>query len=75
MHHPSLPYRDSSLPIEKHLDDLMSRMTLEEKVGQLLMFNGQDMPTTEGKEPSRFQLLVGGSPRRCDLLQATCEFA
>src|SRR5271156_4866497 len=34
------PYMDSSLPVEKRVDDLVSRMTLEEKVGQ--MMNGAD---------------------------------
>lgn len=32
----SLPYKDASLPIEKRVDDLISRMTLEEKVSQLM---------------------------------------
>ena len=31
------PYLDSSLPVEARIDDLLSRMTLEEKVGQLNM--------------------------------------
>ena len=30
-------YLDSSQPIEKRVDDLLSRMTLEEKLGQLNM--------------------------------------
>ncbi len=30
-----LPYKDKNLPIEKRLADLLGRMTLEEKVGQL----------------------------------------
>jgi beta-glucosidase len=30
-----LPYEDPSLPIEERVDDLLSRMTLEEKVGQM----------------------------------------
>ena len=30
-----LPYRDSSLPVEQRVADLLSRMTLEEKVAQL----------------------------------------
>ena len=29
------PYKNPSLPIEIRLDDLISRMTLEEKIGQL----------------------------------------
>ena len=31
----ALPFRDSSLPIEKRADDLVGRMTLEEKVSQM----------------------------------------
>src|SRR6266536_5607413 len=30
------PYRNPSLPIEKRVDDLVSRMTLEEKVSQMM---------------------------------------
>ena len=32
----SPPYKDPSLPIEKRVDDLVSRMTLEEKVSQMM---------------------------------------
>src|SRR5262245_32409462 len=31
------PYRDAKLPIEKRVEDLLGRMTLEEKVGQMNM--------------------------------------
>lgn len=31
-------YRDTSLPVEQRLDDLMERMTLEEKVAQMSIF-------------------------------------
>ena len=31
-----LPYQNPSLPIEKRVDDLVSRMTLEEKVSQMM---------------------------------------
>ncbi len=31
------PYRDASLPIERRVEDLLARMTLEEKVGQINM--------------------------------------
>lgn len=30
------PYEDPSLPVERRIDDLVGRMTIEEKVGQLL---------------------------------------
>jgi hypothetical protein len=32
----SAPYKNPSLPIEKRVDDLVSRMTLEEKVSQMI---------------------------------------
>jgi beta-glucosidase len=35
-----LPYKNSKLPIEQRIKDLLSRMTLEEKVGQLNQMNG-----------------------------------
>ena len=33
-----LPYRDPSLPLEERLDDLVSRMTLEEKFSCFFIF-------------------------------------
>ena len=33
---PRAPYLDPTLPIERRVDDLLARMTLEEKVGQML---------------------------------------
>lgn len=35
-------YLDASLPVEERVDDLISRMTLPEKVGQMLQLNAQD---------------------------------
>jgi len=32
----ALPFRDSSLPVDKRVDDLVGRLTLEEKVSQLI---------------------------------------
>ena len=34
-----LPYKDAKLPIEKRVKDLLSRMTIEEKAGQLNQLN------------------------------------
>lgn len=39
-----LPYRDPALPVVQRVGDLLSRMTLAEKVGQMLMLNGQHEP-------------------------------
>ena len=33
-------YKDASVPVEKRVEDLLSRMTLEEKVGQMNQFVG-----------------------------------
>ena len=35
------PYRDASLPVEGRLDDLIGRMTLPEKVGQMLQLDAR----------------------------------
>lgn len=40
---PSLPYKNQSLPVEERVKDLLARMTLEEKVGQLLCPLGWEM--------------------------------
>jgi beta-glucosidase len=39
---PLAPYRDPSLPVDARLNDLLGRMTLEEKVAQLQGFRTQD---------------------------------
>lgn len=44
-----LPYKNSALPIEERTKDLLQRMTLEEKVGQLLCPLGWNMYTIQGK--------------------------
>ena len=35
------PYRDPALPVEQRVDDLLSRMTLAEKVGQMLQLDAR----------------------------------
>lgn len=42
-------YKNASLPVEKRVEDLLSRMTVEEKVGQMLMFGAQRV-ARKGKE-------------------------
>ncbi|MGC4070590.1 MAG: glycoside hydrolase family 3 N-terminal domain-containing protein [Polyangiaceae bacterium] len=48
-----LPYRDPELPIEVRVSDLLSRMTLPEKIGQMMQLNGQIDPveTIEKYQP------------------------
>ncbi|HCT23351.1 MAG TPA: glycosyl hydrolase, partial [Chitinophagaceae bacterium] len=36
----NLPYRNAQFPIEKRVQDLLGRMTVEEKAGQLNQLNG-----------------------------------
>lgn len=36
---PQWPYQDASLPVERRVDDLIARMTLDEKVGQLVQIS------------------------------------
>src|SRR5438067_2589897 len=50
------PYSDPTLPIERRIDDLLARMTLEEKVGQMLcLWQGKRAITdSQGRfDPSR----------------------
>jgi hypothetical protein len=35
------PYRDPSRPLEERLEDLLARMTLPEKVGQMLQLDAR----------------------------------
>lgn len=44
------PYKNPNLPVEERVNDLLSRMTLEEKVGQLLCPLGWGMYRIEGRE-------------------------
>src|SRR5690606_34106971 len=45
-----LPYKNSRLPISDRVDDLLGRMTVEEKVGQLSKMLGWEMYEKDGKD-------------------------
>ncbi len=47
---PKYPYQDASLPIEQRVEDLLSRMTLEEKAGQIICLMGWDSYQINGKK-------------------------
>ena len=66
-----LPYKNPKLPVQTRVDDLLSRMTAEEKVGQLLCPLGWEMYTIKGKDvvPSeKFKQLI--SERNAGMLWA-----
>jgi len=44
------PYRDASLTIEKRVDDLLGRMTIEEKISQMDMFWGKEVADMKGHD-------------------------
>ena len=47
---PKYPYQDANLPIEQRVEDLISRMTLEEKAGQIVCLMGWDSYQINGKK-------------------------
>jgi beta-glucosidase len=49
-----LPYRDARLPVERRVDDLLGRMTLEEKVAQMLSFWQQGKASITDPASARF---------------------
>src|SRR5690349_1036826 len=44
------PYQDSSLAVEKRVEDLIGRMTVEEKIQQLDMYRGNAVAEMDGHE-------------------------
>jgi beta-glucosidase len=53
---PVLPYKNAALPLEKRVEDLLSRMTPEEKFWQMFMIPGELKP---GEEHKYFQGIFG----------------
>lgn len=52
-----LPYKNSSLPVDTRVQDLLSRMTVDEKIGQLLCLQGWMMYTKTGEKVVQSNLL------------------
>ena len=44
------PYKDPALPIDRRVEDLLSRMTVEEKIRQLDMYWGKEVADMNGHE-------------------------
>ncbi|SDS40129.1 beta-glucosidase BglX [Opitutus sp. GAS368] len=50
----------TTLPVEDRVRDLLSRMTLEEKVGQLVQYSGRDTLTGPGSQAELVPLIKAG---------------
>ena len=62
----TLPYLNSSLSIEERVADLMGRMTLEEKVGQLMMLDAgvEDISFINSMQPGSILHIFGEKANR-----------
>ena len=57
------PYKNNNLPVEKRVDDLLSRMTLEEKFWQMFMIPGNLEPDMSKYKNGIFGLQVSAKGR------------
>ena len=53
------PYQNSELSVEKREEDLLSRMSLEEKVRQMDMYRGWEFKEDEGFSPQKTNENIG----------------
>src|SRR5690349_23471965 len=70
----SAPYWNASLPVEARVDDLLLRMNLAEKVGQMLQHDGQQDPIkaiAEKQPGSMFHILNERLAEAMDAAAAT----
>jgi len=58
---PAPPYRNPALTVDERVADLVSRMTLEEKVGQLMMTDarGEDLSFINTRQPGSLLHILG----------------
>jgi beta-glucosidase len=72
MSNPNPAYRDPSLSVEERVADLLGRMTLEEKVGQLLMLDarGDDLSFINTRQPGSILHILGEKLRQAMRLAA-----
>ena len=56
-----LPYQDAGLPVEKRISDLLSRMTLDEKIAQMTNLGVESIPIINGiPDPAEIEKLCKG---------------
>ncbi len=64
-----LPYQDATLPVAQRVTDLLARMTLDEKLGQMLMGGRDWVGPDQVQKLNMGTLLSGGGsvprPRVC----------
>jgi len=58
----NLPWRDTALPLAQRVSDLLGRMTLEEKIGQLYGVWAGAEPTGDGVAPHQHELVTSDLP-------------
>lgn len=65
-HVPTLPYLDTTLTIEERVADLLGRMTIQEKVGQLMLWNarGEDLSFINAYQPGAVLHILGEKVNR-----------
>ncbi|MER8307358.1 hypothetical protein ABS202_18905, partial [Acinetobacter baumannii] len=55
----SQPYKDSRLPVDIRVDDLLGRMTLEEKIAQIRHIHSWDIFNDQELDEEKLQKLAG----------------
>jgi beta-glucosidase len=71
------PYRNPALSVDERVADLVARMTLEEKVGQLLMLDarGEDLSFVNTRQPGALLHILGAKVGRAMDLAARNRLA